>query len=226
MKATLVYLHLALSAIGIDGALANASTPLAEIQLVKTNRFTQIWNDQGSGGDIDVKFWDAVKQGNLRPLGSTCNPSYAGIDNGTGYAYLIGTTTAASSSANPAVKSPTGYNKIWTDKGSGARANGSLWRPNCPLGYVSLGDVAQNGWGEPSTSRVWCLRVDLAEEAGYGSSPIWWDKGSGSDKDVSVWEIHRSIESRSHVFGAFRANEGYGRPDISHAIVPQALESI
>jgi hypothetical protein len=61
-----------------------------------------------------------------------------------------------------------------------------------PFGYVACGHVFQKGYDKPTTSnspgldKLRCLRYDLATQVDLGGL-IWNDKGSGADRDVSVY---------------------------------------
>jgi hypothetical protein len=90
-----------------------------------------------------------------------------------------------------AVASPVSYTKIWDDGKSGGKNDGTIWRPNAPSGYVSLGDVATGGYDAPSTNDIWCVREDLVVESDYDPTKIWDDRGSGARMNVSVWAIAR-----------------------------------
>jgi vacuolar protein sorting-associated protein 13A/C len=48
---------------------------------------------------------------------------------------------------------------VWDDSGSGAFADGSIWRPVVPAGYVALGDVAVAGH-DPPTGATLLVRDD------------------------------------------------------------------
>jgi hypothetical protein len=87
------------------------------------------------------------------------------------------------------------FEKIWTDKGSGADLNGAFYRPVPESGYFILGDYAQGNYQE-SSGTVKVIRVaDGADEddelpalaAPTGYTRIYKDTGSGADKDGSFW---------------------------------------
>ncbi|KAH8423660.1 uncharacterized protein LDX57_001419 [Aspergillus melleus] len=115
-----------------------------------------------------------------------------------------------------------------TLQGSRASADGSFWRPIAPAGYISMGDVAQSGWSAPSTSKVWCLRSDLAADGQYGPESIWDDTKSKADVDVSIWEVYpytngfNGSELLPVIAGTFRISAGShtNPPDLGYAVVP------
>ena len=96
------------------------------------------------------------------------------------------------SSISIAFKYVTDYTLIWTDSGSGADRDVSLWRPyDLQSGYFPLGDVAVASHGKPPTPAltVTALEADaLAPPASF--SEIWNDRGSGADRDVRVVKMN------------------------------------
>jgi hypothetical protein len=83
--------------------------------------------------------------------------------------------------------STTDYTRVWDDSGSGAFADGSIWRPVVPPGYVALGDVAVAGH-DPPTGATLLVRDDpevLAKPVAY--EQIWNDTLSLGLYDVAIW---------------------------------------
>ncbi|KAB8245580.1 hypothetical protein BDV35DRAFT_381266 [Aspergillus flavus] len=122
--------------------MANKTYEYGELVVTLTSSFNAIWNDVGSG---------TTRDGGFRPLGTS-----GALD-----------WSKSTSSSNPPVKAPTSYTQLWADKGSGAKLNGSFWRPIAASGYIAMGDVVQSGYTTPSTSKVWCLRSDLVADGQY-----------------------------------------------------------
>lgn len=113
---------------------------------------------------------------------------------------LLGALVAAAcpAAASPRMRSapvalnvrPLGaFTEIYTDSGTGAEDDLSVWRPDVSKtpGYFSLGDVAMADHGTPpATSFVISGPTDaLAPPVDY--QRIWTDRGSGGDQDGSVW---------------------------------------
>lgn len=199
-----------------------------ELMAKVTSSFTPRWNDAGSKASRDGGFWHPDSELDFRPVGSVGVGSHGDI-NGSHSAMLIAPNPMATQKINAEglyespLASPIGYAQIWTDAGSKAKKNGSFWRPIPPHGYVALGDVAQHGWlPAPSVGDVWCVRRDLAVPASFGSPSVWDDKKSGSNRDVSVWEIKGGYGNIQPVtqLGAIRASETYSAPSLSFAVVP------
>mgnify|MGYP001030764899 CR=1 FL=1 len=61
---------------------------------------------------------------------------------------------------------PTGYTKVWEDKGTGGRyGDCSLWWPNAPAGYVAIGTVAVKGYNQPHLDLVRCIHLSAVVPA-------------------------------------------------------------
>lgn len=140
--------------------MANKTYEYGELVVTLTSSFNAIWNDVGSG---------TTRDGGFRPLGSMAVGNFKEL-NGQRAALLIG--AKSTSSSNPPVKAPTSYTQLWADKGSGAKLNGSFWRPIAASGYIAMGDVVQSGYTTPSTSKVWCLRSDLVADGQYADESV------------------------------------------------------
>jgi hypothetical protein len=85
---------------------------------------------------------------------------------------------------------PTDFKEIWNDAGSGARRDGSVWRPEHSSGnYVALSDFAHASHSKPSTNDTIMVHKSFVSPAYIGDNPIWKDTGSGARKDFSAWPI-------------------------------------
>ena len=87
------------------------------------------------------------------------------------------------------ISQPIGYELVWKDTGSNGAQNGSFWRVQAPYGYVALGDVACNGYDPPPpefTAKYACIRGDLVRKGRLNSTPLWTDRCSGAEMDVSI----------------------------------------
>lgn len=84
------------------------------------------------------------------------------------------------------------YVKIYTDSGTGAWRDASIWRPHDPEnGYYPVGDVAERSHNKPQISSI------LVKDVGDGLvappddfSEIWNDRGSGGSQDVRVMKMN------------------------------------
>ncbi|KAF7955170.1 uncharacterized protein EAE97_000429 [Botrytis byssoidea] len=210
--------------------MTNQTRTYGDLKVTLTSEYEWAWADTGTGAARAVTFWHPKSQssdfGGMRPLGTVGVDHYNDI-NKKQATLLVGAT----SDSNPAVKSPTGYTRMWISKGMGGKYDNSLWRPIPPEGYVSMGDVVFNctntTWDEkPSTDKVWCLRADLAKRAVYSTSSYWDDKHGGGDFDCSVWQIvpeptiGMGDKNIPITAGTFRGHQSYSKPDSEHALVP------
>lgn len=200
-------------------------TLFAKVVSSNSQNFATSYNDSGSSADCDVQFWttDTVPGAvPMRPAGDICEASPSGwIYNSSpplGQVVLVG------GSANE-VASPTGFTQLWTDAGSGADLNGTIWAMTPPTGYTALGHViTYSSSGTPSTpdtSNYYCVRSDLLT-SGQAGSQIWNTEGSGADTDVGVYEVSSSAPFVN--LGTFIAVPGsLGPPTgVSAPVIPAA----
>ena len=122
-----------------------------------------------------------------------------------------------------ALAPPSGYAYIWDDSGSGAAMDGSCWRPQPPDGYVALGDVFVEDHREPfpGSLPVMCVRRDLAA-LGMVGDWIYDDRGSGADRDISVWQVVPASSSGGQSGACFIADNTYGAPPTMPVYVLQS----
>lgn len=156
-----------------------------DLKINFTNEFSQVWDDKGSRGDSDGAYWRPIATlSGYHPLGDYGCNHYNGV-NGQVAVAIVSDINGPSGTA---LRPPMDYQLVWTDKGSGADADGSIWRPIPPTGYVALGLVCNKGYNKPSFDIMRCVRVDLVISSLVGD-PIWDDKGTGSESDFSSWQI-------------------------------------
>ncbi|MFJ7416507.1 Vps62-related protein [Streptomyces sp. NPDC098077] len=192
------------------------------LEIMVVDQFHQAWWDKGSGADrygsfhnpnINLILW---MQG-WRFVGTVGKNNWGDIS-GTRATILVRGVDAA----DAMVKAPTGWERIWHDKDTDSLEYGSVWRPQAPSGYVALGDVWTEGWGEPDDGYAYgCIRKELAGRPyvreGETGDLIWNDKGSEGSYDVSCWEIRPAgypDNTERLILGAdlLRAHDGYDRP--------------
>lgn len=183
-----------------------------QLQVMTITVFSVLqWWDRGSGGSHDGSYWAAnlstVPFG-FFPLGSMGTRGYDGktIPGTKFYAVRPGSDPQA-------VSLPVDYSLIWADRGSGADLDGSMWRPICRGGYVSLGDVAQRGYDKPPTSQVVCVKKEYTVPGRVGEF-VWNDRRTGSDADFGSWLVADDIDPK----GGLPAGTFFGRD--SHAPPP------
>lgn len=59
---------------------------------------------------------------------------------------------------------PSDYNLIWNDKGSGAKLNGAVWRPSAPLGYNTIGDLWTSSYNRPANDAMYAIKQGMCEQ--------------------------------------------------------------
>jgi len=100
---------------------------------------------------------------------------------------------------------PSEFVCVWTDRRTGGRHDGQLWRAVPPSGYVALSDVAvhrSNSGLQPGTRRsadeidpyFRCVHESLARSSSYRL--VWTDAGSGGTYDGATWAIQGSAVMR------------------------------
>ena len=171
----------------LDAAqILNPKQPaFGEITLAFTSNFEKRWRDSGTGANRDVTFFHPIPPEGFFPLGSMGIGSHAGAD---GREAAICVKATDPNSANPPLKFPDRYMKLWDTDGTGADRNGSCWRPIPPSGYVALGDVFVDGKAEPASGDVMCVRADLTERAQVGFK-FWSTDGSGADDFFAPYHL-------------------------------------
>ena len=158
------------------------------------------YEDKGSGGDQDVTFYNPVVPPDYYIIGAFAQGNYWDPAD-----CITAVKPDNNSQSNQLLKPPAGWQLIWTDKNSGARMNGSIWRPVAPdKDYVCLGSVAKQGYGNPDLPNYTCVHHCLVE-ALPAANYIWSDKGTGAKQNVSIYKLHNS--------NSFYAQSGYNRPD-------------
>lgn len=181
-----------------------------------TSDFVPLWNDKGSGARKAVSLWrpsassDAL--GQFYSLGDIATDSYRNINQRK----IVALVSDANKLNGTALRLPSGYELVWKDIGSGARAELSVWRPLAPEGYVAMGLVCGVDYEKPSLHAVRCVRADLVASAQPGEL-IWSDKGSGAQKDFSAWSITAASAAPGEINlapGTFAGSERYTRPTL------------
>ncbi|QJI32262.1 Vps62-related protein [Pseudomonas sp. ADAK18] len=185
-----------------------------------TSEFTPLWNDQGSGSVRSASFWRPVPSSDFLagyfPLGDLAVPGHDNINKRNIVAVVKEGEPPGSEALvkDKALSQPDDYELVWKDSGSGAYANGSIWRPIPPEGYVAMGLVCGTGHDKPSRNAIRCVRADLII-ASYVGELIWNDRGSGAYKNFSAWSIQPPGAASGEVYfsaGTFVGVGSYTKP--------------
>jgi hypothetical protein len=156
--------------------------------------YSTLYNDQSSGANADVQFWRAAPvstgQGTFLPVGDICEASPSSwIYNSVA---PLGQVTLVSGVLGEDVANPVGFQQqpLWTDSGSGAKLNGSIWVMMPPAGFVALGHVctvsASGAPPAPNPSNYFCV-TQSAVTQGRAGAQIWNTDGSSPDTSVSIY---------------------------------------
>mmetsp|Transcript_26338 Transcript_26338/g.62661 ORF Transcript_26338/g.62661 Transcript_26338/m.62661 type:complete len:482 (-) Transcript_26338:144-1589(-) len=170
--------------VGCTAAPCSEPMPFGDILLFYTDQFELLYNNQGSGANMDGAFYRPLCAPGYLPLGDIGLSDYNN-PNGDTVAPCVASIKDPSS---PPLANPTTYTSIYSDQGTGAHMDGSTWRPVPPSGYSCLGDVFQTGYDMLSTDIIYCVRSDLTYYGTVGDL-IWNDHGSGGDHDLSVFQM-------------------------------------
>ncbi|VVP98412.1 hypothetical protein PS918_03924 [Pseudomonas fluorescens] len=121
---------------------------------------------------------------------------------------------SADNTKGKALSRPEDFERVWTDSGSGATTDASIWRPIPPEGYVALGMVCSNDSVKPSLNAVRCVRADLVIASSVGEL-IWNDAGSGATQNFSAWRIQPPTAAPGEIYftpGAFFGVQSHDKP--------------
>jgi len=151
------------------------------LKIYEETSVKKIWNDAGSGAKRDVSIWRVETRPGFFSLGDIAVSSHTRPS----LAFLFQLTDPDDTSS---LRSPTGYSRVWSDRGSGAKQDVSIWIPYCPGGYRALGHVTTNG-AAPTSSLIKCLKAEYVESASSSAwRYIWNDAGSGANSDAAFYE--------------------------------------
>ena len=144
------------------------------------------WTDKGSGADLDGFFFIPAVEQSFFMIGG-----YGSQTNAPRQSCVLSVRESAGkpSGAPKLLTPPKDWELTWTDKGSGADQDGSFWKAIPPSSeYRCLGSVPQAGYGKPSIATYRCVHSSLTQPVSI-SELVWSDKGSGADKDVTLFKL-------------------------------------
>lgn len=144
------------------------------------------YNDKGSGGRQDVRFYQPVLPTGYSMLGGYAQGNHFQPNN------CILAVKPINNESNALLRTPQEWKRIWTDKNSGGRMDGSIWHPESyDTDYICLGSIAIQGYSKPNLTNYVCLHQCLVEENPI-TNYIWSDRGTGASQDVSIYKLHNS----------------------------------
>jgi hypothetical protein len=190
-------------------SISSTSESKAKIEVIPAGNFNLQWNDQSSRGIRDGSFYRPVVPNGYYSVGDFAQNGY----------------TAPPSSSVMLVKPleegvlapPVDFELIWKDTGSGAKMDGSFWRPIAPEGYRAIGIVCQPNYNKPTPDVVRCVREDLLTP-GQVETMIWNTKGTNANTDFSTWSI-TGTDSNAIECGTFLGVTTYDQPDSNNPLL-------
>ena len=168
--------------VALFGYTENTSSADVNFETEKTCSLEHVWDDKRSGADLDGFFY----------LPYVESPEYIIGGFGTQEKNLSPTDCVLTVSGADLLIAPFDWEMVWKDKGSGAKLDGSMWRAIPPDDdYRCIGHIPQLGYDKPNITNYRCVHASLTEKI-ITSDLIWSDKGSGSDKKVSMFRLPNS----------------------------------
>lgn len=163
-------------------------TPNLRCRYISSYKF--IYTDRGSGGKYDLGVWRPVCPEGWVSLGDLAVPSMSEDQPKTPILIVEwDDKNPAGDEKGPYLAKPIRYDWVWDDQGSGAHCDCSFWRPIPPEGYVAMGFVANNNFGNPNDlNLIRCVRKDLVYPAKWVGH-IYIDQGTGAKFDCGVWSF-------------------------------------
>ncbi|MFT5834712.1 MAG: hypothetical protein ACI97N_002352 [Cognaticolwellia sp.] len=169
------------------------------VDVLQVNSFNHVYSDKGTGSDVDLSTWSPVVPEGFLAVGHLAK---------NGYDAPTSSIMVVQSLVKGAVAYPTGYRLVWKDTGSGGNQDGAFWEPIPPAGYVAMGTVVTASYTQPPLTAVVCILSDLTARINIGNL-IWNDKGSGADRDLSLWTMQSSDYFNS---GSFLGYGSHSKP--------------
>lgn len=149
-----------------------------------------IWSDKGSGAELDGFFFTPKVESSYYIIGGSATRK---VNRNSKICVISVKPSKNNPEETPELLvSPGDWSLIWTDKGSGADKDGSMWNAVPPSKkYKCLGSVMQKGYKKPVLPNYRCVHSGLTKKR-LNKSIVWSDKGSGADKDVTIFKLPNS----------------------------------
>ncbi|KAK9819963.1 hypothetical protein WJX72_004515 [[Myrmecia] bisecta] len=139
--------------------------------------FRRMWWDKGmrNASGKGASIWRPVPPPGYVALGDCLEPSY---DPPLSVVVLRDVELlgdpADQAASIPLLRSPRGYEMVWTDEAMREDKALTLWKPVPHPGYVAIGCVATLGRNRPSRTIVRCVRADGVSRADITAmNPVW-----------------------------------------------------
>ncbi len=154
------------------------------LQIQESCQYNRVWTDKGSGAEKDVAIYRVVPPEGFFTLGDYAIATYK--KRRVRCITIVRPDGANIEGGRRLLAPPLGWNRIWRDKGSGAKRDGSFWRATAPQGFSCLGDVGTRGYQAPAEPNYRCVNDCLVEPL-VADKVVWTDRGSGARRDVSLY---------------------------------------
>ena len=122
------------------------------LDLLTAPRVERVYTDKDTGADQNISVFQAevksIPEGAYM-VGQVAVPTHTDVIPPS--SVILVRPMVPRDDSGDLIMPPIGYEMVWNDKHSGGAQGGSFWRPQAPLGYVALGDVACDGYDPPST---------------------------------------------------------------------------
>jgi len=206
--------------VGIGSQQGNSTRMLAGVSNVVIKKFSSsnygslYWTDKGSDADFDGTTFKVPPMDGWKPLGDV----FKGGERTSPY---IGNLPMFAGD----VVNPTGFAWVWSDGGSGADQDVTVWQPMPPPGYFCPANAVTMDENPPKTSDYVCLparcldRVEITDKH-------WTDRGSGADYDFTAFQspIHPAyfigtLSYPNSIWGWYALNMACGGVDVVHASI-------
>jgi len=163
-----------------------------------------IWSDKGSGADLDGFFFAPSAESSYYIIGGSASRK---ADRNSKICVISVRPSKNNPEESPELLvSPSDWSLIWTDKGSGANTDGSMWNAVPPSKeYKCLGSVMQKGYKKPVLPNYRCVHSGLTKKI-QNKSIVWTDKGSGLSHCLKSIRscLHHSLLQFSMLYLPFR----------------------
>lgn len=161
----------------LNSFIASTTTDQLAIIVYQVTDTERIWDDSGSGANVDFSSWRATEPDGYFSLGDI------GVASHSEPRFSI----LARAIKPDALAAPVNFVQRWNDAGSGADDDVAFYQPVCPPGYRWLGYVTIQSHSDfPPTNDFRCVKAEYTVVGAW--EYVWNDAGSGANVDVTVWK--------------------------------------
>ena len=109
------------------------------------------------------------------------------------------------------------YVNVYSDFGTGANVDMSIWKPKPVNGFHALGHIAQSGYGVPQSVTIMVRDISNRGALRHPVDYKWFynDAGTGGDQDCSMWI---PIPPAGYTVLGSVAIRSYGKPSVNEVM--------